>query len=82
MRQAVYFSEELSKAASLVSLVSAGPIPGSSFRPSAFLPLQTALAAPPSSSMKPPSTMLSTALAGGESPSSCLTMSPPGRLRT
>uniref|UniRef100_A0A8C2R5E3 Uncharacterized protein n=1 Tax=Capra hircus TaxID=9925 RepID=A0A8C2R5E3_CAPHI len=67
-------SEELSNAASLVS---AGPIPGSSFRPNAFLPLQTASAAPPSSSMKPPSTMLSTAPAGRESPSSCLIMSPP-----
>uniref|UniRef100_A0A8D1AB48 Reelin n=1 Tax=Sus scrofa TaxID=9823 RepID=A0A8D1AB48_PIG len=70
------FSEELSNA---VSLVSSGPIPGSSFRPSAFLPLQTASAAPPSSSMKPPSTMLSTAPAGRGSRSSCLTMSPPVR---
>lgn len=31
--------------------------------------------------MKPPSTTLSTAQAGKESPSSCLTMSPPGRLQ-
>uniref|UniRef100_A0A2K5U2R5 Reelin n=1 Tax=Macaca fascicularis TaxID=9541 RepID=A0A2K5U2R5_MACFA len=54
-------------------------IPGSLYRPSAFLPLLTALAAPLSSSMKPPSTTLSTAQAGKESPSSCLTMSPPVR---
>lgn len=63
-------------------MVSAGLIPGSSFRPSAFLPLQTASAAPPSSSMKPPSTMLSTAQAGRGLPFSCLTMSPPGKLHT
>lgn len=63
-------------------LASAGLIHGSSFRPNAFLPPRTASAAPPSSSMKPPSTMLSTVQAGSESPFSCLTMSPPGRLRT
>lgn len=63
-------------------MVSTGLIPGSSFRPSAFLPLQTASAAPPSSFMKPPSTILSTARAGKESPFSCLTMSPPGKLHT
>uniref|UniRef100_A0A8C0ZWB7 Uncharacterized protein n=1 Tax=Castor canadensis TaxID=51338 RepID=A0A8C0ZWB7_CASCN len=55
-------------------------IPGNLFRPSAFLPPQTALAAPLSSFMKPPSTMLSTAQAGRGSLSSFLTMSPPVQL--
>lgn len=74
-----YIFPELSNA---TSLVSADLTPGSWSRANAFHPLQTALAVPPSSSMKPPSTMLSTARAGRESPFSCLTMSPPGRSHT
>lgn len=75
----LYIFPELSN---VTSLVPADLIPGSWSRANAFHPLQTALAVPLSSSMRPPSTMLSIARAGRESPFSCLTMSPPGRVQT
>lgn len=75
----ITFPSDLSNAALFIAT---GPIPGSSCRPSAYLPLPIALAAPRSSSMKPPFIMLSTAQAGRGSPSSSQTTSRQGGLST